>query len=186
MFAAKNVPGITDVVLRQATMETALHVVLNGAGPSERLLTAGVDDAGLMQGGGSLHFIGTGVLPPNPGEFMASHAFADILQGLKQRSDIVLIDAAPLLSVADTMALTNQVDAILLVVRLSTARRPLIAELKRVLEDLRARVLGVAITDVPTASGYGYYGQHTSPSYNEFTYAQSDRPPTPRSDLRVP
>lgn len=186
MFAAKNVPGITDVVLKEATMGTALHVVLNGAGPSERLLTAGVEDAGLMQGGGSLHFIGTGVLPPNPGEFMASHAFADILQSLKQHSDIVLIDAAPLLSVADTMALTNQVDAILLVVRLSSARRPLIAEVKRVLEDSRARVLGVAITDVPTASGYGYYGQYTSPSYTEFTYAQSDRPPKARSDLHSP
>jgi tyrosine-protein kinase len=162
LFAAKNTPGITDVVLKGATMRTALHLVLNGTGPSERLSTAG---AGLVLGGGSLHFIGTGKLPPNPGEFIASRAFTDILEGLKKRSDVVLIDAAPLLTVADTVALTDQVDAILLVVRMSIARRPLVAELKRVLEDSGARVLGVAITGVPAASGYGYYGSDAAYRY---------------------
>jgi capsular exopolysaccharide synthesis family protein len=162
LFAAKNTPGITDVVRKGTTIDSAMHLVLNGTGPSQRLLETATTGVGPTLAGGSLHFIGTGLLPPNPGEFIASHAFADILEDLKASSDVVLIDAAPLLTVADTMALTDQVDAIVLVVRMGNARRPLISEIKRVLEDSRARVLGVAITGAPAVPGYGYYGQDSA------------------------
>jgi Mrp family chromosome partitioning ATPase len=172
LFAARNTPGITDVVLKGSTMDGALHLVLNGIGPSERLVEAGATaGADFVIGRGSLHFIGTGRLPPNPGEFIASHAFADILEDLKTSSDVVLIDAAPLLTVADTIALTDQVDAILLVVRMSNARRPLVAEMKRVLQDSRARVLGLAITGAPAVSGYGYYSQDSA--YRQVPSARS-------------
>jgi polysaccharide biosynthesis transport protein len=170
LFAARNTPGITDVVRKGTTMDSAMHLVLNGTGPSQRLLDAGTTGVDPTLGDGSLHFIGTGRLPPNPGEFIASHAFADILEDLKASSDVVLIDAAPLLTVADTMALTDQVDAILLVVRMGNARRPLVGEMKRVLEDSRARVLGVAITGAPAVSGYGYYSQDSA-----YRHAHSDR-----------
>ena len=129
--------------------------MFNGRGPSDARPTSGV---GLTLGNGSLHLVGTGELPANPGEFIASRAFAEILREVRQRSDVVLIDAAPLLAVADTMALTDQVDAVLLVVRRSTARRSIITELKRVLEGSRAPLLGIAVTDVPALSDYQYYG----------------------------
>ncbi len=45
---------------------------------------------------------------------------------------------------------------------MSNARRSVIAEMKRVLQDSRARVLGVAITGAPAVSGYGYYAQDSA------------------------
>jgi len=156
LFAMTNYPGITDVVMKKAELTNAMQLVFNGRGPSEALAAKSV--GGLALGNGSLHLVGTGELPANPGEFIASRAFAEILQQLKANSDVVLIDAAPLLAVADTMALTDQVEGVLLVVRRSMARRSIIGEMKRVLEGSRAPLLGVAITDVPALAEYEYYG----------------------------
>jgi succinoglycan biosynthesis transport protein ExoP len=146
LFDVKNGPGITDVALKRATLRTATTLIMKGAAPGESLPEPGSDAQRLDEG--SLHFVGAGTAPPDPGAFIASRAFADILAGLKRRSDVVLIDAAPLLSIADTMALTDQVDAVLVVVRLSSARRPMVEELKRVLDSSPVSVLGVAVTDV--------------------------------------
>ena len=85
---------------------------------------------------GSLHYIGTGIVPPNPGEFIATHAVADLLNSLKKNADIVIVDSPPLLSVGDGIALMSQVDAVLIVSRLTKNRRPIIGELKRVLGQL--------------------------------------------------
>lgn len=111
--------------------------------------------------------IGTGVLPPNPGEFIASRAFTAVLGYLKEVADVVIVDSPPLLSVGDAIALMTQVDAVLLVTRLTAARRSMVDELKRVLDSSRAACLGVAVTDVAPSGQYGYgygYGQYAQGS----------------------
>jgi Mrp family chromosome partitioning ATPase len=159
LFATANEPGITDVVLSRADLRGAIRVVMNGAGPPG---TSARRPMGPRVPQGSLHYIGTGIVPPNPGEFIATHAVADLLDSLKKRADFVIVDSAPLLSVGDGIALMSQVDAVLIVSRLTRNRRPLISELKRVLESSPTQVLGVVVTDVSTSDGYGQY-----PSYGE-------------------
>lgn len=53
----------------------------------------------------------------NPTEFIASTAFADMMNALEKRFDYVVIDTAPLNAYADASLLASQADAVLLVVR---------------------------------------------------------------------
>jgi hypothetical protein len=68
----------------------------------------------------------------------------------------------------------SQVDAVLIVSRLTKNRRPVIGELKRVLDSSPADVLGVVVTDVPASDGYGQY-----PSYGA---ERSRERPAPRPE----
>ena len=86
--------------------------------------------------------IGTGPLPPNPGEFLGSHVLDEILAELAGRADLVLIDTAPLLRVGDAMALSAKVEAMLIVARIDRLRRPIVRELQRTLEASPAKPLG--------------------------------------------
>ena len=51
----------------------------------------------------------------------------------------MLIDSPPLLRVNDAIALSTSVDAMVVVARLDTLRRPMLNELARVLEGSRHR-----------------------------------------------
>jgi Mrp family chromosome partitioning ATPase len=70
----------------------------------------------------------------------------------------VLLDSAPLLPVSDGVILSNKVDGMLVVVRASTVRRPVLTELQRVLAACPAAKLGFVLTGSDEAEGYGYYG----------------------------
>src|SRR4029450_3385034 len=90
---------------------------------------------------GVLQLLLTGPAPPAAGEFAASEAVGEILGDLRERADLVLVDAPPLLQVGDAINLAGRVDALFLVVRLRTMRRPILKELARVLESCPAATL---------------------------------------------
>jgi Mrp family chromosome partitioning ATPase len=98
-------------------------------------------------------------MPPNPADLIESAVVSEILLDLAERADVVLLDSAPLLPVADGVVLSNKVDAMLVVVRGATTRRPVIAELQRVLAACPAAKLGFVLTGAEEGEGYGYgYG----------------------------
>lgn len=143
--------GLTHVVLGRSTLE-------------EALVSIPVDDLPAYQSRngndrGSLELLTTGGGLPNPAEFFASTAITELLADLERRSDIVLIDAPPMLQVSDTIALSGKVDALLVVTHLGLIRRPLLAELRRVLDTAPVVKLGFVLTGVKPEDGYGYgYG----------------------------
>jgi Mrp family chromosome partitioning ATPase len=105
---------------------------------------------------GFLEVLASGPLPPDAGEFVGTEAVAKIVRELRDRSDLVIVDAPPLLSVGDAMALTSRVEALIIVTRLKVLRRATIKELHRVLETSQARVLGYVVTGAEEDEGYGY------------------------------
>jgi Mrp family chromosome partitioning ATPase/capsular polysaccharide biosynthesis protein len=169
-FDLPRSPGITSVLLGEATLEQALVEIPLDEGRSPLTHYGGhqngsANESGLRQTG-SLHIIPTGELPPNAGELVASGALRDLLGALRERSDLVLLDTPPLLQVSDAMALTTEVDAIILVSRLGVVRRRMLEELTRILAAAPAPTLGVVITDATTEPGgtYGYYYSYGEPS----------------------
>ncbi|MBA2506074.1 MAG: polysaccharide biosynthesis tyrosine autokinase [Thermoleophilaceae bacterium] len=149
-------PGLTQVALGRGRLEDAL-VDIHTESMQPRL--------GGSNGGssGRLEVLPSGPLPPNPSEFARSAALAEILHRLKDRADLVLIDAPPLLVVSDGMALVPRVDAVLVVAKLGAVRRPALVELRRVLEAAPISKLGFIVTDAAAdrtfGSDYGYgYG----------------------------
>ena len=95
----------------------------------------------------------SGPIPPDAGEFVATHAVGTTIQQLRERADIIIVDAPPLLGLGDAMALTSKVDGILLVARLKVLRRHTVNELRRVLENVPASPLGFVITNAETDKG---------------------------------
>ena len=168
-FDLSDRPGLTNVILGHATLEEATaHIPIAG---EKRLLELGEAERGgisvLVTGNGNGHAPVEGVLdvlpcgpiPPDPGEFVATAALARLLATLSARYDLVLIDAPPLLRVGDALTLAPNVSALLVVMRLAGMRRPILNELRRVLESCPTRVLGFVLTGVKAEESYsrGYY-----------------------------
>ena len=159
-------PGITQVALGRATLAEALvHVPIASMKPSAQLrprydMSGNGHSNGNESGvGGRLFVLGSGPIPPDPGEFVASHALRSVLLQLQEVAEVILIDAPPLLRVGDAMVLSAKVDAILLATRMEKLRRPMLTELHRLLAASPARVLGFVVTGAEAEEGYGYgYG----------------------------
>ena len=100
--------------------------------------------------------IGSGPIPPNPGEFVGTAAIARILEELRTQFDTVLVDTPPALQVGDAMSLSARVDAILVVCRMNVVRRSTLSELRRVLDASPAQKLGFVLAGADSEDGYGY------------------------------
>lgn len=177
-FDLHDRPGITQVVLGRASLDEALvRVPIMQAKPSAQLrprydMSGGANGEeegngngnGIGNGNGNgvhgrLLVLGSGPIPPDPGEFVASNGLAVVLAELRDSADIVLVDAPPVLHVGDAMVLSAKVDAMMLVTRMEKVRRPMLAEVHRVVDATPTPKLGFVITGAEAEDGYGYgYG----------------------------
>jgi len=131
-----------------------------------------LEDALQSWGDGALRVLPSGPLPPNPSELLGSAGMEELLRRLEGLADIILIDAPPLLPVADAAVLGAMTSGVLMLVR---SNRTNIEQVKRATTTAKAvgaTVLGVILNAVPTSGpdayaygyGYGYGGFHTSES----------------------
>jgi non-specific protein-tyrosine kinase len=166
-------PGITQVALRNATLDQAIVPVLVRSPHTGEHHANG---NGNGHGYAVLRLLTAGAIPPDPGEFISSRRLAEILKELQDESDLVLIDAPPLLQVGDGLALSAQVDAALVVTRIDVVRRGMLVELARLLQTMPARKLGFVVTGLrhrDLAYGYGgYYREEATPAPKAPVYAE--------------
>jgi capsular exopolysaccharide synthesis family protein len=137
--------------------------LISGVGLTNVLAgTADLDQVVQHYGEGRLKVIAAGPLPPNPGELLASSHMAKLLDKLRGSNDFVLIDAPPLLPVADASGLAVHTDGVLLSVRYGATRQEQLQQAAATLERVGAKTLGVILNIVPpkaeaaTSYGYGY------------------------------
>ena len=90
--------------------------------------------------------------------------FARLLEHLKGHYDVIILDSAPLLAVADTLAIAPRVSAVVLVVSMRDANRRAVHRSLQLLRRASVPVLGVVANMVsrrqdPRRAGYGHgYG----------------------------
>ena len=144
LFDVPEKPGLTDLVLGDAELDEALREI-NILDANER--GGRVGRLEVLPAGDALH---------DPDELGAEAAVARVLQKVRSRADFILVDAAPLLRVGDTVALSAHVDALLVVVRLKSLRNATLEELERTLAATPAAKLGVVVTGAPPTSRLGY------------------------------
>jgi polysaccharide biosynthesis transport protein len=161
-FKLGGQPGLTNVILGHSTLEEATaHIAIRADAHGD--VAAGGNGNGNGHGHapieGILDVIPSGPIPPDPGEFVSTTALARVLETLAGRYDLVLIDAPPLLRVGDALTLASKVSALIVVTRLPGMRRPIVNELRRVLDTCPTRVLGFVLTGAQGGAGYGqgYY-----------------------------
>jgi capsular exopolysaccharide synthesis family protein len=89
-----------------------------------------------------------GFLPPNPSELLSSRAMADLVAGLREHYDLIVLDTPPLVPVTDAAVTASFADGLLLVVRHRKTSRANVKSALRSLEAVNARVLGTVLTMV--------------------------------------
>jgi non-specific protein-tyrosine kinase len=154
LFGLEGQGGFTDVALGQTYLEDALR-------PVPLSETGQANGAPARNGSaepGYLEVLPSGPLPPDPGEFVNTSTVAEIIEAVRERVEIVIIDSPPVLTVGDAMVLSSVVDGIVAVARLSLIRRPAVGELRRVLDNCPSSKLGVVVTAAELEEGYGGYG----------------------------
>lgn len=126
-------------------------------------------DAALQQASTpGLDVLASGALPPNPSEILQTNAMKALVSELRQRFDVVLIDAPPLLPVTDASLLASISDGAILVVRHGSTGRETIRAATGRLNSVGARLLGTVLSMSPAKelSKYGYgYGYGYGPEY---------------------
>lgn len=106
----------------------------------------------------NLDIMTAGLNAANPAELLASSRMIELLEEIKQMYDLVILDSAPLLTVADSSILAGLVDGIVLVVGSTSLRRHDAEQTLLVLQSVGAPVLGVVINQVEKLKHYYGYG----------------------------
>ena len=151
-------PGIAQIALGSATLEDALAPIPLVWPGSHTVRSS--ESNGVRRVGGLLHVLPAGSMRGNVDDVLTPHVVANVLESLRKRADVVLIDCMPL-GVGDAMALTAAVDALIIVTRMDVVRRPMLRELQRILRTVPAQTLGfVAAGVAPSASYAGYAGYY--------------------------
>jgi Mrp family chromosome partitioning ATPase len=82
----------------------------------------------------------------DPGEFAVGRVLPTLLERLRARADLVLVDSPPMLHVGDSLALAGLIDALVVVSRLHVIRWPMLGELVQALDATRTTTLGLVVT----------------------------------------
>lgn len=112
----------------------------------------------------NLSVVTAGPTPPNPVDLLMGPHFGDLLARLQERGYHVIVDAPPVLGLADAIVLSNQIPAVLYVAQASLTR---LSHIKNALNRMRMAGIvprGVVLTKTtPHNSSYfaydGYYGE---------------------------
>ncbi len=103
-----------------------------------------------------LRLLPSGNLPPNPSELLSSPRASELIEGLKDQADIVLLDSPPVLAVTDATILATRVAGVLLVIDAGSTRTGPAREGKEALTQVGAKILGVVLNRQKSGRG-GYY-----------------------------
>nr|WP_275106645.1 polysaccharide biosynthesis tyrosine autokinase [Nocardioides caeni] len=113
-----------------------------------------------------LHVLASGAKPPNPTEILQSKITHDLILRLRASYDMVIIDAPPLLPVADASVLATLGDGVILVVRHGRTTRDQVSEAIGRIQHISGRLYGVVVNMVAKravgAYYYYYYEESTS------------------------
>jgi non-specific protein-tyrosine kinase len=182
-FGAPVGPGITDVMRHERGLDEVTIQLGVSMAALDDLFDAKVPDAHPRNGSNgrngnvadhTIALLLSGATPANPPAVLASERIVQVLDQLRERYDIVLIDSAPLLAVTDSVPLLRYADASVFVGRLGVTTRDTAKRLVDFLDRVPGvNLLGIVANDLSRTDaagygygyGYGYGSQGTEPSF---------------------
>jgi capsular exopolysaccharide synthesis family protein len=139
-----------------------------------------IQNCGMKDHEEAFHVITAGQNPPNPIELLSSERMHNALHVLRHVYDYVILDLPPVCEVSDAMAVANETDGMLLVVRQNYCNRIALNEFIRQFEFIGAKVLGVVFNcanEQRTGYGKGYYKRYYKSYHRQYgkAYANTGR-----------
>lgn len=137
-FRLSNLIGLSDVLVGNIELDEAV----NNYSDNLRILTSGK-------------------IPPNPSEMLDSKAMELLLEIIKSKYNVIIIDSPPIQAVTDAQILATKVDGVILVVKAESTNRNSVLQAKDLLNKVRGNILGVILNKVENIKGkyYYYYGE---------------------------
>jgi capsular exopolysaccharide synthesis family protein len=96
----------------------------------------------------NLDILTSGPIPLDPAELLESNRMKELLAHVKPLYDLILIDSPSVLEVTDTKVLANLCDGVILVVQKSKTKLEAAQESKKILEFVKAPLVGVIVNQV--------------------------------------
>jgi|GEM_PF-123210 len=145
IFSIKEVPGLSEVFIKQNTIDDIVH-------PSSVK---------------NLDVITCGSIPPNPSELITSKRMKEILDNLLERYDRVILDAPPIVLLTDSLILSTLVDKTILVVQAGNTDKKVLNKALQQIKDIGGEVAGALLNRVQQKDLYGsaYYKYYYSSEY---------------------
>jgi capsular exopolysaccharide synthesis family protein len=159
---------LIDADLRRPSIQR-LAGVANSVGLSDMLVGEKTAAEAIVRGElDNLYLLPSGPLPPSPAELLSSTRLPALLQALRREFDVVVIDSAPVLGLADSPGLSALADGVLMVIESNRGRGGQLKTAVRRLRMMKPTILGAVLTKFdPTAAGNSY---STYYQYDYYTY----------------
>ncbi len=165
-----------DADLRRPQLHTFFDIN-NSVGLTNYLTTdLMLEDVILQTPVDNLYFLPSGILPADAAGLLNSRRMSELIQDVKQRFDLVLVDSPPILGVSDASVLASEVDLTMIVVQHRKLPRNMLLRVKQAVENVGGQVIGVVLNnvDVRSDSQYQYYT-----SYYTYYAPSADADPVP-------
>ncbi|PID68054.1 MAG: hypothetical protein CR968_03505 [Flavobacteriia bacterium] len=109
----------------------------------------------------------SGSIPPNPSELLLSQSTAELMEHLKERYDIIIIDAPPIGIVSDAQELFKFSDIVLYIIRQGYTDKGLLRIIERKYERKEVEKINYILNDFKfnKRNGYGYGYDYYTKSY---------------------
>lgn len=119
-----------------------------------------------VEGVNKLFFIARGKVPPNPSELLMHANFVALLDKLKSRFDLIIIDTPPILAVTDAAVIGHHVGTALMVVRFGLNQAREVGLSRQRFEQSGVPIKGVIFNAVEkrAAGYYAYYAYASAPA----------------------
>jgi tyrosine-protein kinase Etk/Wzc len=151
---------LIDADLRRGKLRNYFGIERNAFGLSDVLSGAANEaDAIFHLDAADLDFMPTGAYPPNPAELLASPVFSGLLKRLSEYYDLIILDAPPVLAVADAGIIGQSVSTSLLIIRHLVTTGPELQSVQQSLQNSGVQLSGCVLNQFDQrASRYGSYG----------------------------
>lgn len=160
IFGIEQHPGLTDILIGRHEWREVVRgttdILLGDLDREKALQLKGIENLSILP---------SGLIPHNAVEILNSKQMDNFLQEMKKEFDIVILDCAPTLPVADSIVLAPKVDGVVIVYRVGRTARGALKRTKTQLQSAGANILGIVLNDIraaelETADYYHYYHRY--------------------------
>jgi capsular exopolysaccharide synthesis family protein len=127
----------------------------------------------------NLDIMVVGVRPPNPAELLHSKALIEMVKTMRGKYDQIIIDTPPVGLVSDALAVAENADHIILVVRDRVTSKALLTQVMARLAPLADKLIGAVLNGERRESDSYYYYEYGAYGYG-YGQAPGDNPPAPK------
>lgn len=147
---------VIDLDLRRPNQHNYMGIK-NSSGMSDALSgNRDVNDLVLETAIKNVSFIPAGIVPPNPAELLEPRNLIPIFDWATSRYDIVLVDSAPVLGLADALMIGSSVEGVVYLVESGRNLPKAVSNSIARLEQGSVRIYGTVLTKFdPRQAGYG-------------------------------